>query len=195
MKSYWTEASEMYPDKRSLERLANFISHCDHGEIVLVRKAVQALSSPVARKFCQSVNSLMAGWLYAGLAIIIVVTAGSDGRRLILVAGLAAAIGHIIYPIIKSRIHRLRPCEFDASLNLSMKALDRYSCPSGHIMTATLVAIPLGTMWPLFMPVILLVWGVAAWARISSGHHYPSDILVGALLGISVSLPVTSWLL
>jgi undecaprenyl-diphosphatase len=185
----------MYPDKRSLETLARFISRCDHGEIVLVRTAVQSLSSPMGRKFCQWVNSLMAGWLYAGLAIIIVVTEGNDGRRLVLVAGLSVAIGHMIYPIIKSRIHRLRPCEFDASLNLSMKALDRYSCPSGHIMTATLVAIPVGTMWPLFLPVILLVWGITAWARISSGHHYPSDILVGALLGMSVSLPVTSWLL
>jgi membrane-associated phospholipid phosphatase len=62
-------------------------------------------------------------------------------------------------------------------------------------MTATVVAIPVGTVLPLFLPVIVLVWGITAWARISSGHHYPSDILVGALLGASVSLPVTSWLL
>ncbi len=194
MKSYRTEASVIYPNKRSSENLASFISRCDQGEIVWVRKAVQSLSSPAARKFCQWVNRLTAGWLYAGLAII-VVAQGYDGRRLLLVAGLSAAIGHMIYPIIKSRIRRLRPCEFDASLNLSMKALDRYSCPSGHIMTATLVAIPVGTMWPMFLPVILLVWGITAWARISSGHHYPSDILLGALLGISVSLPVMSWLL
>jgi len=194
-KSYPTEIRVLYSDKNELETIDGFLNRCDQWEIGLVRRAVQSLSSPGLKTFCGYVNSLAAGWIYAVIGLTLLGLQVVPARRLLFVAGLAAAIAHMIYPILKSRIARLRPFEFDSSLNLSMKALDRYSCPSGHIMTATVVAIPLGHTFPMFLPGIVCIWGVIAWARVSSGHHYPSDILLGALLGSSVSLPISSWLL
>jgi undecaprenyl-diphosphatase len=195
MKSYRIESPALYSDKKGLETISSFLSRCNRWEIGLVRRAVQSVSSPGLKWICKYVNSLAAGWIYAVIALTILGLQVVPGWRLLFVAGLAAGIAHMVYPILKSRIARLRPFEFDSSLNLSMKALDRYSCPSGHIMTATVVAIPLGNAFPIFLPGIICVWSVIAWARVSSGHHYPSDILLGALLGLAVSLPITCWLL
>ena len=194
-KSYPTESPVLYSDENELETIDGFLNRCDQWEIGFVRRAVQSLSSPGLKTFCGLVNSLAAGWIYAVIGLTLLGLQVVHGWRLLFVAGLAAAIAHVIYPILKSRIARLRPFELDSSLNLSMKALDRYSCPSGHIMTATVVAIPLGNAFPVVLPGIICVWSVIAWARVCSGHHYPSDILLGALLGSSVSLPITSWLL
>ena len=195
MKSYRTESPALYGDQKRVETFDDFFSRCNQWEIGIVRRAVQSASSPAIRRVCESVNSLAAGWLYAAIALTLLGLHVVPGWRLILVAGLAATLAHMIYPILKSRIARLRPFEFDLSVNSSMRALDKYSCPSGHMMTATVVAIPLGKVFPIFLPGIICIWGVIAWARVSSGHHYPSDILLGALLGSSVSLPISSWLL
>jgi undecaprenyl-diphosphatase len=194
-KRYPTENLVFFSDKNGLETIDSFLSRCNHCEIGFVRRAVQSVSSPGPKGICKCVNNLAAGWLYVGIALTVIGLQAVRGLRLIFVAGLAATIAHMIYPILKSRIARLRPFEFDSSVNLSMKALDRYSCPSGHIMTATVVAIPLGNVFPILLPGIICIWGVIAWARVSSGHHYPSDILLGALLGSFVSIPITSWLL
>jgi undecaprenyl-diphosphatase len=195
MKSYTTESRVLYCDKKGQEGVDRLFSRCNRWEIGVVRKAVQSVSSPGIRKVCKSVNSLAAGWLYAAIALTLLWLQVVPALRLILVAGVAATIAHTIYPIVKSRLARLRPFEIDSSVDLSMKALDKYSCPSGHIMTATVVAIPLAKMFPILLPAIVCVWTIIAWARVSSGHHYPSDILLGALLGSFISLPITSWLL
>jgi len=195
MKNYRTESPALYSDKKGLEIVDSLLGRCNQWEIGLVRIAVQSVSSPGLKWICKYVNSIAAGWIYAVMGLTLIGLRVVTGWRLLFVAGLAAAIAHMIYPVVKLKIARLRPFEFDSSLNLSMKALDRYSCPSGHIMTATVVAIPLGNEFPIFLPGIICVWSVIAWARVSSGHHYPSDILLGTLLGSAVSLPITIWLL
>ena len=194
-KSYPTENPVSFSDKNGLETIDSFLSRCNQCEIGFVRRSVQSISAPGTKRICKWVNNLAAGWLYVAIVLMIIGLQVVRGWRLIFVAGLAAIIAHMIYPILKSRIARLRPFEFDSSLNLSMKALDRYSCPSGHIMTATVVAVPLGNAFPILLPGIICIWSAIAWARVSSGHHYPSDILLGALLGSFVSIPITSWLL
>lgn len=195
MKSNRTESPALYSDQKGLETGDGFLSRCNRWEIGFVRRVVQSVSSPGIKRVCEYVNSLAAGWLYGAIALTLLSLQFVPALRVILVAALAAVIAHMIYPIVKSRLARLRPFEIDSSLDLSMKALDRYSCPSGHIMTATVVAIPLAKVFPILLPGIVLVWVIIAWARVSSGHHYPSDILLGALLGSSISLPITSWLL
>jgi undecaprenyl-diphosphatase len=34
-----------------------------------------------------------------------------------------------------------------------------------------------------------------AWARLASAHHYPSDVAVGAALGVAVSYPISVYAL
>jgi undecaprenyl-diphosphatase len=180
----------LYDKEGRSEEVEDFINRCNQWEIGFVRAALEMSSVPCARGLSIFVNRLSNGWLYPAAILVLLAIEGLSVWRLILVSGLAAAIAHSIYPVIKSRLGRLRPCDYDHALNLSIKTLDKYSCPRGHIMTATVVAIPLGKVFPFLIPAIGATCLIIAWARISLGHHYPSDILLGALLGSVVSVPV-----
>ncbi|MBL3591568.1 MAG: phosphatase PAP2 family protein [gamma proteobacterium endosymbiont of Lamellibrachia anaximandri] len=163
---------------------------CNEHEITLVRKVVQYCEAPPVRKSCVLINHLGNGWIYLMGAAALLAWQGSSSQQALLAALLATGIAHCIYPTIKRRLARLRPCDLDPTLDLSIKAMDRYSCPSGHVMTATSVGIPLGFAFPSLVPMIAVAWILIAWARLALGHHYPSDLLVGALFGAAISLPM-----
>ncbi len=95
---------------------------------------------------------------------------------------------HLVYQLVKRAAKRHRPCEIGvAQLG---RTLDRYSFPSGHCMTLCAALSPFwinvdGGVTMLVATIIPL-----AWARVLSGHHYPSDTVAGAAIGCALSLAV-----
>lgn len=170
--------------KRTLDQLNAF-------EIGIVHWAVKTSQHPSLRKTLIFINHLGNGWLYLLIIAALLLCQGWSSWRLIVAAGLAALLSHCIYPLIKTSLARVRPCDYDPSLPLYAKVLDQYSCPSGHVMTATAVGIPLLIVLPKLIVAIVTGYLLIAWARISLGHHYPSDLLLGALLGASIAAPVS----
>ena len=80
----------------------------------------------------------------------------------------------------------------DSSLRSPFAPLDIHSFPSGHTMTMTGVVVPLVVYWPASLSAsIFMVCGLA-WSRLATAHHFPSDVLAGALLGIAVGYPVAT---
>jgi len=160
-------------------------------EIGFVHWAVKSCHKPHIRNSLVFINHLGNGWLYLLIAIFLLATQGQASWRLLTTACIAVILAQGIYPVIKNRLGRSRPCDYDPALDLSVKVLDQYSCPSGHVMTATAVGIPLLIMLPQLMLIIIIGYLLIAWARISLGHHYPSDVILGAFLGASISAPVS----
>lgn len=100
-------------------------------------------------------------------------------------AGLACTFG---YKWLKARTLRPRPYQVHAGIERFAAPLDRFSFPSGHTLHAvafTLVALAYypALAW-LLWPFTLLV----ALSRVVLGLHYPSDVLVGAVLGAALAL-------
>jgi len=186
-----TSGPNPYTASRPIDGLNDFLARCNEWEIGVVRLAVQNSQTPCLRNTSLLINHLGDGWLYVLIILSLLAFQGLHSWHLLLSAGLAAAMAHAIYPVIKNRLARLRPFDYDPSLNLSVRVLDKYSCPSGHTMTATAVAIPLAMGFPQLLPVIIAICLVIGWARISLGHHYPSDLALGALLGSSTAFPVS----
>jgi len=184
-------APDPYTAHRHLHDLHDFLTRCNEWEIGIVRLAVQNSHTPYLRKASLLINQLGDGWLYVFIVIGLLAFQGLHTWPLLLSAGLATAMAHVIYPVMKKSMARVRPCDYDPSLNLSVRVLDKYSCPSGHIMTATTVAIPLTMGLPHLLPVVIAICLGIGWARISLGHHYPSDLALGALLGSSIAFPVS----
>lgn len=62
------------------------------------------------------------------------------------------------------------------------------SMPSGHALTAgataLLLCLALGRRRPLAQGLILLAGAIVAWSRVVVGAHWPSDVFVGAGLGL-----------
>lgn len=126
------------------------------------------------------------GGLWVSCALLL---GGFGGReeRLAVAAGLLAVGASVaLFMAIKNLIGRPRPCDAWSSVTSLMAAPDRFSFPSGHTMTAFAVyaafAAILPGSAPLFLPLAILI----GLSRVFLGLHYPTDVLVGALLGTTL---------
>lgn len=149
----------------------------------------------VGRTSAVLISRLGNGWLYPILALMIVEHFGSKAGRVILAAGLNAGLLHCLYPLIKRTIGRPRPFRTDARVLSLSGVLDEHSFPSGHAMTLSGVLVPIVLAWPDCLPAALALMLLMGWARIATGHHYPSDICAGAGLGFILSYPISIWAL
>ena len=68
-----------------------------------------------------------------------------------------------------------------------MPPLDRYSFPSGHTLHAVSFTIMIAHFEPLLLPVAIPFAILVAASRVILGLHYPSDVIVGALIGASLA--------
>jgi undecaprenyl-diphosphatase len=64
---------------------------------------------------------------------------------------------------------------------------DQFSFPSGHTSAAFMVATITGFFMPLLMLPLLLWAALVGFSRVVLGVHFPTDTLVGMVLGVSVS--------
>lgn len=94
----------------------------------------------------------------------------------------------VIYKWLKRSTSRARPYRVNADILHSVRALDEYSFPSGHTMHAVGFSIVLLTYYPEWWIAILPFTTLVATSRLVLGLHYPSDVLIGAVIGASVGL-------
>ncbi|PRQ62584.1 phosphatase PAP2 family protein [Vibrio sp. V01_P9A10T6] len=106
--------------------------------------------------------------------------------QLFLMAGLVAfAIELPIYWGLKNSFQRRRPEEFSPSFIAFITPSDRYSLPSGHTAAGFVMATLIGHFYP-HSDAFVLVWaGLIGVSRILLGVHFLTDIVIGALLGVS----------
>ncbi|MDO6681837.1 MULTISPECIES: phosphatase PAP2 family protein [unclassified Oceanobacter] len=107
-----------------------------------------------------------------------------------------AVLGHIaitgllcvgVYSQLKNRLVRQRPfISFDA-IQAHTAPLDLYSFPSGHTMNAVNFAVLLCFFFPVLFWMVAPFALLVALSRVILGMHYPTDVLVGASLGMSIS--------
>ncbi|WP_018407035.1 phosphatase PAP2 family protein [Methylocystis rosea] len=151
--------------------------------------------SAIGRFLAVAISKLGNGWIYLILAPIVLVGLGWHGLHVAALAGLNAALLHMLYPIIKRRFGRRRPFHVDARLPSLLKTLDDHSFPSGHAMTLTGVLAPIVIAWPATTLSAGLLLLSMAWSRIATAHHYPSDVAAGVALGAGLSYPLARGIL
>jgi undecaprenyl-diphosphatase len=107
---------------------------------------------------------------------------------------LAIAVPSLFVTIIKRMIGRARPM-VGGSLDPYLFSpfiwrSDYASLPSGHSTTAFAVLVAFGTLWPRARTVLLIYAFLIAVSRVVVTAHYPTDVAVGALVGIGGALLV-----
>jgi len=100
----------------------------------------------------------------------------------------AIALGFLIerpvYFILKNSLRRNRPEAALINFQSIITPSDKFSFPSGHTCAAFMMATLIGYFYPVLM-IPLYVWAAAVgFSRVVLGVHFPSDILMGAILGI-----------
>ncbi len=76
-----------------------------------------------------------------------------------------------------------------------MAAPDKFSFPSGHTMTAFSVWGALFVGMPVLSQVYLGIAIIIGLSRVFLGLHYPTDVLVGAILGGSIGYNIASYMI
>lgn len=163
-------------------------------DAVEVNVVIRAVASAQRLHLCgvaRAATKLGNGWIYPLISLLLLLFGESERPLRILGTSAASlALAFSIYPSAKRFLARTRPCDYAPLLVLTPQPLDRYSCPSGHAMTAAAYAVPLVAAWPAAGSIAVVMWAVIGWSRVAVGHHYVSDVVLGSILGAGIAAPV-----
>lgn len=142
------------------------------------------LEQAAPNRFFRVVSRLGDGVLWYGLMLFLPVFLGAHGLLLSLLMLAMATLGLYQYRFIKKRTMRPRPYVAHRAIRQGARSLDEFSFPSGHTLHAVAFATLLTQAFPwlgvLLVPFALLT----GMGRVVLGLHYPSDVFMGAVLGL-----------
>lgn len=157
--------------------------HIDLLELGLCRRLNRMSRYRKVERFFVGVSRLGDGLFWYASMTVLPFLYGAPGFKASLHMGVVGLCCLLVYRKLKAGLIRERPFVSWRFIHCGTQALDRYSFPSGH----TLQAVGFTTILFAYFPVV--AWAVlpftllVAVSRVVLGLHYPSDVLVGALVG------------
>jgi membrane-associated phospholipid phosphatase len=128
--------------------------------------------------------------LSLGAALVLALTHGNAGRRAaVLGLGSVAATSAVVNIVIKPIAGRQRPDRTGprAPGGREVRMPGSRSFPSGHTAAAFAFAEGVGEVLPEQGAALELLAAAVAYSRVHTGVHYPSDVVVGAVIGKLIS--------
>jgi len=121
--------------------------------------------------------------------VLLIWKGGKRGRWAVLIALLAVAITDpLVSRILKPFFQRIRPCNALEDVHLLVRKSKAYSMPSAHAANFFAAATVFSYFYRKYQWIFWTIAALVAYSRISVGVHYPFDVLVGALVGVAVSV-------
>lgn len=130
-------------------------------------------------------------WLL--LSLLLPLLDAARGTRVSLQLLALGSVNLVLYAALKAATRRDRPFRQCEGIQARIHAADRYSFPSGHTLHAVAFGALLAAWYPLLTPLLAAFATLVAVSRVALGVHYPSDVLAGALIGLS-SAGLLLWL-
>jgi membrane-associated phospholipid phosphatase len=182
-------------EKRRPARVLRQLSDLDRAiYTAIARTPTPDLDEPLRKLSHLADNSRLWLGVAAGLAVL----GGPNGRRAaargLLTVGLASAAVNLG---VKSVYPRPRPDRTGAGVPESrhVEMPSTRSFPSGHSASGFAFAASVGRDVPALALPLRFLAGAVAYSRVHTGVHYPSDALIGSIIGDGIAQIASGWVL
>jgi len=140
------------------------------------------------RKLFHQISRLGDGIFWYALMLCLLLRYQAEALQPVLhmiAVGLASTL---LYKWLKHKTHRPRPCDAHQHINCATDPLDRFSFPSGHTLHAVSFSVVALAYYPALAWVLVPFTALVAISRLVLGLHYPSDVLAGIAIGVTIPL-------
>jgi undecaprenyl-diphosphatase len=162
---------------------SSLLARFDDAEYRLCRRLNRGVDHAGVRVFFMTASRLGDGVIWYALMLAIPFLYPERGLTVALVMLATGAAGLALYKLLKRTFVRERPFIRHAGISLAGAPLDRYSFPSGHTLHAVAFTWQAVAAFPETGFVLVPLAAAVAASRVVLGLHYPTDVLVGALIG------------
>ena len=140
----------------------------------------------IIRQFFKAASRLGDGIIWYILMAAFLLLDGMEGIKAVSHMLIFGATGTLVYKIMKRSVSRPRPFQVNLSIKNKERALDHFSFPSGHTLHAVIFSLIASIYLPSLFPILISLTVLIGLSRVILGLHYPSDVVVGALIGLLI---------
>lgn len=144
--------------------------------------------------FFRSVTHLGGADITIPAALLLLFLSSGEARLTAFASALALSASHIPVHFVKQLFPRKRPYLMLEKSRTLKNPLQDHSFPSGHTTAIFAIVTPYVWFIPHLAPLLILAAICVGISRIYLGLHYPSDVIVGGILGF-VTGCLCFWLL
>lgn len=140
-----------------------------------------------AARLMSALTTPAAPYVVLGAALSRPEARGRAGARVVAVILATSAANHVL----KRTVRRRRPPLVIEGLDLVVALPRDGSMPSGHTARAFAVATVVASGRPDAARALAGAAAILGWSRVRLGVHWPSDVAVGAVMGVAVGLALS----
>lgn len=149
---------------------------------------LQSLHNPILDKIMMNITTLGnlgAIWFIISIILMIIKKYRRYGVLLFVTLALTGCLGSFV---IKPLVARARPCDIFQDVDILIKHPGGFSFPSGHTYLSFAAATVIYFINKKLGILAFIFAAVMGFSRMYLFVHFPSDVVVGALLGVVVAL-------
>lgn len=160
------------------------IQSIDYRILALIQRRLRCTALDRAMPVISATSN--AGWLWITLSFLFVCFDGYRACGLTMMGALLTC-AVLCNLVLKPIVGRYRPCHNVSSLPLLVRRPVDYSFPSGHTISAFAAATVIFHFHYGLGVAALVLASLVAFSRIYLFVHYPTDVLAGVVLGLTIA--------